>query len=267
VALRVWLGLLAAAGAALGLVVGYVSTHLALWGPPPLPPILASDWLLVVAVLALAAALWAETRERVGALGLGIHVTTAVAAVALTIRPRILAARWETTEAVTQTLLVGGPLLVAWLLAGLGARRRPARETLAAMLVVAGAASIAIGMSGSQKLAQSAGGVAAGLAGLWLAGARESSAARGLAAGAAPVAVGLVGGLAMNGTLYAELGRDLYWLSLAPFALAPLAGLLPAPGRGVARDLFRAVLIASPALVAAAIAITRFEVEESGGYY
>jgi hypothetical protein len=256
-----------AVGASLALFVGYLAAHVSLWGAPPIPPILAADWLPLIAVLTLSASLWSETRERIGRLGLGIHLTTAVAAAGLTIRPRILAARWEADEAALQALLLGGPLLAAWLLIGRGARSRPARECLTVLLLMAGATSIAVGMSGSQKLAQAAGGVAAALAGLWVVAARHPGAARGLGAGAAPLAVALVGGLALNGTLYAELGRDLYWLLLAPAALLPLSARLKAPSVGLGASVLRALLIASPALVAGALALTRFEVEDTGGYY
>ncbi|MHC4261924.1 MAG: hypothetical protein ACYSWX_05345 [Planctomycetota bacterium] len=259
----------AAVGTAIGLLFGWLSTHIELWGLPPLPPIYASDWLVLIATMATLATLWTSAGERSGALATVIPLTAALAAVALTIRPRILAADWSATEAAGQALLVGGPILLGWLSMERTARRRPTEEVLTLLLLVTVATSVAIGMSGSQKLAQGAGGLAAGLTALLLLGLRSPAGSGGLALGAAGPSVALVGGLAMNGTLYAELGRDLHLLLLAPFVLAGVAARLPGgadPGR-LAR-VGRAILIASPALVAAGLAVTRFEVaDDGGGYY
>ncbi|MEO0649514.1 MAG: hypothetical protein AAFZ65_02400 [Planctomycetota bacterium] len=259
-----------AKGAVLGLIAGYLSTHLVLFGMPELPPILSNDWMAVVVLLALPAALWCTGNDDASPLTVLVQAATAVAICGLMLRPRILAADWDVNEASMQALIVGAPILLGWLIFGQSTRHRPARESLTTMLACAGAASLAIGMSaGSQKLSLAAGGLAAGLTGLMLLAIRNRDESNGIAAGAAPVTVAVIGSIALNATLFGELGQDLHWLLFAPFILAPLVRALPgARTGGLPGDLVRGLLIAAPALVAAGLAITRFEPPpDNGGYY
>jgi hypothetical protein len=291
-----------AAGAALGLGAGYLSTHFGLWGVPPLPPIIARDWLLVVLPIAVGAALWsartraAEPEPAPRSSDRWLHLAAAVVAVALTLRPRLAVARWSPLEAVGWTLGLGLPLVLAWLVMGAQARRRPERESLLILLFVTCAGSVAIGMSGSQQLAQGAGGVAAGLVALGVLTVRGGG--TDLARGAAPVTVAVVGTLLLNANLYAELGFDLYLLTLASWiwALWVPAPWISWPGSSKAgsskagsavgsiqarlsslwraegptqwwSDLLRALVVTLPAWIAAAVAVTRFQSGAGDGEY
>lgn len=256
----------AAWGASVALLGAWIAIHLALWGAPPLPPKAAYDWLALGVPLAACAALWTAANRGRADRGLAIQVAAALTLAGITLWPRLAVAGWSAFENVWRTAVYGGAILVAWLAALRGARLRPARESIALYVAVAGGAAVAIGMSDSHYLAQAAGGVAACLTGVLVACVRRADGAGRLALGAAPVVAAAVGGLLLNGRLYAYVDLDVYLACLAPLALAPLGGALWPSRRGLLADAARVALLATPAAVGAALAALRFQ-PSPGGYH
>jgi hypothetical protein len=113
------------------------------------------------------------------------------------------------------------------------ARRAGPRPFLAALAVTAGAAAASCVVSGWMLLGQAAGGLAAAAAACFLLAGRFPASA----AGAVPVAALLLGGILLDGSLYAELPRA----SAVLLAAAPLGAWAPAP-RGEVRPLRAALL-------------------------
>lgn len=259
----------AAWSGAVALLASWVAIHLTIWGPPPLPPVMAFDWLMVGVPLAALATLWSVTHGERRHQGVAIQVVAALTLVGITLWPRMRVAEWSGVENVWRGLLYSGAILFAWFGAARGAARRPARESLALMHVVAACSATAIGTGGTQQQGWAAGGVAAALAGLFVAVSMRTDAGARVATGAAPVAAAAIGGLLMNGNLFSEVGLDVALLCLTPLALAGLGGLLWPNRRGLVADLVRVVLIASPAIFGAVLALLRFQAEDTGepGYY
>ncbi|QDU68703.1 hypothetical protein [Engelhardtia mirabilis] len=258
-------------GASLALLGAWIAIHIAVWGPPPMPPVMAYDWLIVGVPLAALAALWTAANRDRRKLGLAIQVVAAVTLAGLTLWPRLRVAGWGPWENTWRSAVLGGAILVAWLGALRGAARRPARESLGLQLATASCAAIAVGMSGTQNMAQAAGGVAACLAGALLASMRQADGAGRLALGSAPIAAAAVGGLLLNGHLFAYVELRVFLLCLAPLLLAPAGALLWPNKRGLIADALRVLVLAAPALLGAALAVMTFQAEAatdgSAGYY
>ena len=258
-------------GASLALLGSWIAIHVAVWGPPPLPPVMAYDWLIVAVPLAALAALWsAANRDRRG-LGLAIQVVAALTLAALTLWPRLRVAGWGPWENTWRSTVFAGAILAAWLGALRGAALRPARESIGLQLVVAACAAIAVGMSGTQNMAQAAGGVAACLAGALVACLRRVDGAGRLALGSAPIAAAAIGGLLLNGSLFAYVELRVFLLCLTPLLLAPAGALLWPSRRGLVADALRVLVLASPAIAAATLAVMTFQADAasdpSAGYY
>ncbi|MCI0341765.1 MAG: hypothetical protein L0216_11560 [Planctomycetales bacterium] len=237
----------------LGLGAATLVGHWGVTGLPSVPPAESTQWLFVIAAAATALGLAEALRPVSFGWTWALRSVVVVSALALLLRP-ILRSTWGPIE---------GPLMVAALAIGASAswaildrladRARGPGFPLA-LSVLAGGGAVAVGLSGSQLVAQLAGALAAAL------GAAASVAwlSPGLAwsRSAAAVPALVLPALWVEGRFYSELP----WSSLALLALAPgfaLAGAVGPLGRLGPRAgaLAQAGLTSLPVAAAVALAL------------
>lgn len=153
--------------AALAVGAGIVCGHIGLRGWRGLPPRDATDWILLVAagatVVGMLLCARGELRPRPPVLrGLLLLVLASAAAYCLLVR--VAAGGDAAPDPRLAALGPGAVVAVAWLAAQQAAWPRRAELPLLLLIVAVGAA-VALGLSGSQRLAQHAGVVAAALGG------------------------------------------------------------------------------------------------------
>ena len=190
-------GSLVAVGAA------YAASYLAALGRPPFPPVTASEWILYGSLGALIAAAlqrvwpaspWARWLPRVVLVG---------ALIPWIVRPLM---QYTWTPAQSALGIAGGVLawLVFWGFFDLGTRSERRHGWWPLLLaVIAGGASVALGLSGSAKYGQLGGAIAAAAGVWWLLSLVWEPARAGSGSGAIPAF--LLGGLCAAGHLFAEM--------------------------------------------------------------
>jgi hypothetical protein len=204
-------------------------------------------------------------------LRLGLPISLVLGVLVLCFYPK-LKGSWTPVESLGWVALWTLAASLAWHAAGAGARRAGSFPALLVGGSAVGIASLVIGLSGSRKLAQMSGALAAATLGLCLHALIETRRSASLPASGAPserhpapeLALGARGallaghlGLVVLGVHYNELGLDQALLCLAPW---PAALLAPKPGprwHSPATFLHTAVALL-PALAALGLAIARF---------
>jgi hypothetical protein len=221
-------------GGPLAVGIGFVAGFWALLGWPDFPPLDANDWLVFLALpLALLGTLDAFARLPLQ-VRLASSTATVVGVLLLVSWPVIkdFESGWpEGTSAVAVTCA----LTIAWIfsLDELASRRSAAGVGALLLATLVPAAAVLV-LSGSQRLAQTAGALAAAVAGWALA--QRALGAAGIAAGVPLIVGALHGGVLLSGTLYAGLSLANLALLLAAVHAAWLAqpwvrrqgGILPA---------------------------------------
>lgn len=233
------------AAAAIAVVLGYGTAHVALLGLPPLLPVEASQWLphlaLAAAALAVAEILTPGARWR-----WPMRALLLVTAAACLLRP-LTAYAWGIGEGSMRIAAAATLALGAWAGATAAARWLPTLPLGLLLTLGCSALSIACLLAHSASLAQLAGGVAAACGGV--------SAAALLAHGRLPLApavavtLPLAAALGTSAAFYADLPRTAaLLLTAAPVAAAAVARRGPWLGVTVAVALFAAAVAATAAL-------------------
>ena len=262
-------------GAALALVAGYLVLHIELTGAlypgryPSLSAVRVEQWLFVIPALGAATG-WAALGAR-PALRLVLPISLSLGVLVLCFYPK-LKGSWTPAESLGWVALWTLAANLAWHAAEAGARRAGSFPALLVGGSAVGLSSLVIGLSGSRKLAQMSGALAAATLGLCLHALIEARRSASLPASGSPserqpaseLALGargalLAGHLALVvlGVHYNELGLDQALLCLAPW---PLALLAPRPGArwNSPATLLHAGIALLPTLAALGLAIARF---------
>jgi hypothetical protein len=196
--------------AALGLGAGYVAGHAVLFGWPALPPPDSSNWPLWFAIGAAALAVVETSWEPRAAIRWLVRALAATGALVIVKPP---------AESIVWSLEHAAGLLVLWVLLDVLARKLgSASFALVALVLAAGAAAV-VGLTGSAKLGQMGGCLAAGLGACWVLAA--VGVAREISGGVVSVVAVVLGSIVACGTGYSETPP---WMAAA-VAATPLAAL------------------------------------------
>lgn len=260
--------------AGLGLLTGYWILHVELNGAlypgryPSLAAVRVEHWLFVIPALGALCAYGAGSDR--AALRLGLPVSLCLGILVLCFYPK-LKGSWSPLETLGWMALWTAAGNLAWHSAQRGAERAGSFPALCLGGAAVGLSSLVIGLSGSRKLAQMSGALAAATLGLCLhtllearraaSSAHSAPAEAAAQAGAARGALGplLAGHLALLvlGVHYNELGLDQALLCLAPWPLA-WAGPRPGPRWNSPGTLLHVALALLPTLAALGLALARF---------
>jgi hypothetical protein len=242
------------AAAAVGLGMGYLTGHLRILGPPPLPPVDTTQWLFYVVILSVAAGLWRGIGARWGTLAAAIPAAGLLSA---TLRP-MWTYHWGGGEAAIWGAGLFAALLLLWLSQDRLASVSPeGPQQSLVFLWVALAVSAVLGLSATALLAMLAAALAVGLGVLAL----ISFFSRVPSGGWRLVAFAVLAGLLLNGLFYAQLTG---W-NAALLAVAPAAAWLSrapwirrqGPWVRIAAALLAVILVTVPAVADAALAYLR----------
>jgi hypothetical protein len=253
-------------GGPLAVALGFAGGIWALFGWPGFPPLDANDWLLFLALpLSLLGTLDASAR-----LPMQVRLaasTVAVVGVLLLVSWPVIKDFESSWPDGTRAVAVTCALSIAWIfsLDELAARRSAAGVGALLLATLAPAAAV-LALSGSQRLAQTSGVLAAAVGGWALA--EYALGAAGVAAGIPLIVGSLHGGVLLCGTLYASLSLGNLALLLAAVHAAWLVQRWvgqPWVGRqrGILSAVVQAALVAAVSCWALARAWLAFD---AGGY-
>ncbi len=201
-----------------GLGLALLAAHAGLKGFPRVPPGESTEWLFVAGLAATALGVAEALRPAPAGVRWGIRAAVALAALGALLRGRLRHTHTLGEAAVMVALLAAGALATWALLDGVASRARGPGYPLV-LSAIAGGGALALGLSGSQLLAQLAGALAcattAAAAVAWL---RPSAT---WTAGATAVPALAMAAAWLSGLTYA----DLPWASLALLAVSPALAL------------------------------------------
>jgi len=204
---------------ALGAAVAYVLGHVLLIGPGAFQPIDVYNW-LIYAVLAAGLVGIAESSDAVprAVVWLG-RAAVSGAMMLVTLKPLVPHAL-STGAALAWGAAIAALVLLVWSASTHAAETRRGAALPGAWVIVVGAAALAVGFTGSQKMMQLGGAMVAGL--LPVLAVAVARCDRAPARSAAGPAIVLAVGLLANGRFYSELPD---WAALV-IAITPLVALL-----------------------------------------
>lgn len=267
------------AAASLGVLAGYLVLHVELNGAlypgryPSLAAVRVEHWLFLIPALGALCALAANGSR--AALRVGLPISMCLGILVLCFYPK-LKGSWSPLETLGWMGLWTLTGNLAWHSARLGAQRAGSFPSLWIGGAAIGLSSLVIGLSGSRKLAQMSGALAAAALGLCLytliearRSPKTSSGGPGANSPADPAAaLGALGpllaghlALLVLGVHYNELGLDQALLCLAPWPLA-LAGPKAGPRWNSPGTLAQVALALIPTLAAVGLALARFSPEQ-----
>ena len=238
---------------AVAIAAGFASGFAVLFGLPPLPPPETFLWLFwIAAVSAVPGEAALLTKDSAAARWI-VRVVLSGFVVWASVRFKLTSDQWTAGGAVPWFLGLGGGLLILWSGIDAVAKRRPGATVPLVFLVTGTGTSLVLLLTGSAKLAQTAGILCACLGAAWVLGLWRSSFT--MARGGSAVAVLILAALWMNAYFLGET-TAIQILLLAASPLFAWVGETPAI-RGKAplpATLARLGAVSLPVLAAVALA-------------